>query len=57
MSARVGEGAAWRRRPTGRCWRPAVLALNALTLGIPCVYYGSEQGFDGAAGGNGPVHP
>ena len=27
-----------------------MLALNALTLGIPCVYYGSEQGFDGAGG-------
>lgn len=26
------------------------LALNALTLGIPCIYYGSEQGFDGAGG-------
>jgi Alpha amylase, catalytic domain len=24
-----------------------VLALNALTLGIPCIYYGSEQYFDG----------
>lgn len=24
------------------------LVLNALTLGIPCIYYGSEQGFDGA---------
>lgn len=24
-----------------------VLALNALTLGIPCLYYGSEQCFDG----------
>jgi len=24
-----------------------VMALNALTLGIPCFYYGSEQGFDG----------
>lgn len=23
------------------------LALNALTLGIPCIYYGSEQGLDG----------
>ncbi len=23
------------------------LALNATTLGIPCIYYGSEQGFDG----------
>ena len=28
----------------------AVLGLNATTLGIPCLYYGSEQGFDG----NGP---
>ncbi|BEL03211.1 alpha-amylase family glycosyl hydrolase [Actinoplanes sichuanensis] len=28
----------------------AALALNAATLGIPCVYYGSEQGFDGAGG-------
>ncbi len=26
-----------------------VLALNALTLGIPCVYYGSEQSFNGYA--------
>jgi glycosidase len=26
------------------------LALNATTLGIPCVYYGSEQGFDGRGG-------
>ncbi len=25
-----------------------VLALNAMTLGIPCVYYGTEQSFDGA---------
>ena len=24
-----------------------MLALNATTLGIPCFYYGSEQGFDG----------
>ncbi|MBK8814262.1 MAG: alpha-amylase [Methylococcaceae bacterium] len=27
-----------------------VLALNAMTLGIPCIYYGSEQGFDGEGG-------
>ncbi|MDO9009904.1 MAG: alpha-amylase family glycosyl hydrolase, partial [Thiobacillus sp.] len=26
------------------------LALNALTLGIPCIYYGSEQGLDGEGG-------
>jgi glycosidase len=25
----------------------SVLALNTTTLGIPCIYYGSEQGFDG----------
>lgn len=24
-----------------------VLALNGTTLGIPCIYYGTEQGFDG----------
>ncbi|MFI5841937.1 alpha-amylase family glycosyl hydrolase [Catenuloplanes sp. NPDC051500] len=28
----------------------AALALNAATLGIPCVYYGSEQLFDGQGG-------
>jgi len=31
-------------------WAPLllnVLALNATTLGIPCIYYGTEQGFDG----------
>jgi len=27
-----------------------VLALNSTTLGIPCMYYGTEQGFDGAGG-------
>lgn len=27
-----------------------VLALNAMTLGIPCIYYGSEQCFDGRGG-------
>ena len=25
----------------------AVLGLNLTSLGIPCIYYGSEQGFDG----------
>ena len=29
------------------------LALNAMTLGIPCVYYGTEQAFDGRGDGNG----
>lgn len=28
----------------------AALALNATSMGIPCVYYGSEQGFDGQGG-------
>jgi len=28
----------------------SALALNAMTMGIPCVYYGSEQGFDGQGG-------
>jgi glycosidase len=30
----------------------AVMALNATTLGIPCIYYGTEQLFDGEGGGN-----
>ena len=34
--------------PTFRKLILPVLALNATTLGIPCIYYGSEQGFDGA---------
>jgi glycosidase len=28
----------------------AVLGLNLTSMGIPCVYYGTEQGFDGAGG-------
>src|SRR5215831_5986412 len=30
----------------------AVQALNATTLGIPCIYYGTEQCLDGAGGGD-----
>jgi glycosidase len=30
-----------------------VLALNVLTLGIPCIYYGTEQAFDGHGSGDG----
>ena len=26
------------------------LFLNTMTLGIPCIYYGTEQGFDGSGG-------
>jgi glycosidase len=29
------------------------LALNVLTLGIPCIYYGTEQSFNGHGGGDG----
>ena len=29
---------------------PAAFALNVFTLGIPCIYYGSEQAFDGEGG-------
>jgi glycosidase len=31
----------------------AALALNAMTLGIPCIYYGTEQRFDGRGDGDG----
>ena len=31
----------------------AALALNVMTLGIPCIYYGTEQRFDGRGDGNG----
>ncbi len=31
----------------------SALALNAMTLGIPCIYYGSEQCFDGNGKGDG----
>ena len=42
---RPGSARATRRR-AGLAL--ACLALNATTLGIPCIYYGSEQLFDGA---------
>ncbi len=38
-------------RPDARDRLLAVLAVNALTLGIPCFYYGTEQLLDGAGGG------
>jgi len=31
----------------------AMLGLNIATMGIPCVYYGTEQAFDGQGGGDG----
>lgn len=36
---------------------PAVFALNVFTLGIPCVYYGTEQAFDGAGAVGGDIGP
>lgn len=32
----------------GFTYLKAVLGLNLTSMGIPCVYYGTEQGFDGA---------
>lgn len=48
----------WRGRDKGRFCSEgsgtqlikAALALNLFTLGIPCIYYGTEQGFDGQGG-------
>ncbi|MDP5181566.1 alpha-amylase family glycosyl hydrolase [Blastococcus sp. BMG 814] len=34
----------------GRALAAAVIATNVTTLGIPCIYYGSEQCFDGRGG-------
>jgi glycosidase len=34
----------------------AALALNLCTLGIPCIYYGSEQAFDGQGDDDGNGH-
>ena len=36
--------------PAGKRLVLSALALNATTLGIPCIYYGTEQSFDGAGG-------
>ena len=38
-------------RPDGRALLLPVLAVNALTLGIPCFYYGTEQHLDGRGSG------
>jgi glycosidase len=32
---------------------PGALAVNLMTLGIPCIYYGTEQAFDGHGSGDG----
>lgn len=36
--------------PVGRRLTLPALALNATTLGVPCLYYGSEQALDGQGG-------
>jgi glycosidase len=36
--------------PEGRALALGVIAMTVLTLGIPCLYYGSEQGLDGSGG-------
>jgi len=38
--------------PDGLAQLVSVLAMNAATLGIPCIYYGTEQGLDGQGSGN-----
>ena len=45
----AAEAAYWREAGA-RFAGGAPLALNALTLGIPCIHYGSEQGLDGEGG-------
>ncbi len=47
-----GSKARFASDPLGAKLNLAVNALNVLTLGIPCVYYGSEQGFDGKGDGD-----
>ncbi|KAH0543430.1 hypothetical protein FGG08_002288 [Glutinoglossum americanum] len=36
----------------GAAYVVAGVALNLFTLGIPCIYYGTEQNFDGSGGGD-----
>jgi glycosidase len=47
----VRQGKSYKARfaadQDGQALELAILALNATTLGIPCIYYGSEQQFDG----------
>ncbi len=47
---RKGENKARFAAHGGAPYALNAMALNALTLGIPCFYYGSEQAFDGAGG-------
>jgi glycosidase len=45
------EKARFGADPDGPALAQALLALNVTTLGIPCIYYGSEQALDGRGGG------
>lgn len=45
-----GNEARFAADPDGRSLALAALATNVTTLGIPCIYYGSEQRFDGRGG-------
>jgi hypothetical protein len=47
---RGGNKARFCAREAGHKVVLNALALNATTLGIPCVYYGTEQSFDGQGG-------
>jgi glycosidase len=48
--ARFCAGSSSQQKEQNRVLLLNVLALNTTTLGIPCIYYGSEQGFDGEGG-------
>jgi glycosidase len=50
---RGGNKARFCAAPEGSALALAVLAMNATTLGIPCIYCGSEQRLDGSGGGDG----
>lgn len=47
-----GDKARFAADPLGAKLSLVAMAMNVLTLGIPCVYYGSEQGFDGKGEGD-----
>ncbi|NLT56479.1 MAG: alpha-amylase [Actinomycetales bacterium] len=51
MVRQGGDKARFCADPEGPALALAALTLNVLTLGIPCIYYGSEQCLDGRGGG------
>ena len=46
-----GNKSRFGAQPSAAAQLVAILAVNTLTLGIPCVYYGTEQGLDGQGSG------